>query len=303
MHYYLGVDGRQEGPLPEAEIAQRIASGRLKPSDLCWTDGWAQWRPLREVFPGSFAAQAIVPPPIPGKPAAPATTPAPASMPTSFRGETAAASGTPAGPPQTNGLAVTSMVLGLAGLLAGCLTGLPAVICGHIALGQIKRSAGALGGRGMAVTGLVLGYLWIALGLLILPAAILIPTFVKASETAKHTVSQSNLRQVVQAGLLYALDHEQQLPSTYEQLREGGLGSSLEELMDLPYTDEKETDGYVLVRGLSMASPSDTIYAYERIAREDGSVAVGYLGGNVQVLQPGDPAFKLLTELQYQPER
>jgi hypothetical protein len=192
------------------------------------------------------------------------------------------------------------MVLGLAGLLAGCLTGIPAIICGHMALGQIKRSAGALTGSGMAITGLVLGYLWIAIGLFLIPAAILIPTIAKVSETAKYTVSQSNLRQVVQAGLIYANDHKEQMPSTYEQLQQAGFDMSL---LDLPYTDTKETDGYVLVRGLSMSSPFDTIYAYERVARSDGSVAVGYVGGNVQVLQPGDPAFKMLGELEIQPER
>ena len=63
--------------------------------------------------------------------------------------------------PRTSSLAITSLVLGCLSVLFGVLTGLPAVITGHIALGKIKRSAGTVGGRGLAVGGLVLGYIGI----------------------------------------------------------------------------------------------------------------------------------------------
>ena len=46
---------------------------------------------------------------------------------------------------KTNGLAIASLVMGIIGFLglAACLggvVGIPAVICGHIALGQIKKT-------------------------------------------------------------------------------------------------------------------------------------------------------------------
>jgi dipeptidyl aminopeptidase/acylaminoacyl peptidase len=50
------------------------------------------------------------------------------------------------------------MVMGILGLCNG-VTGIPAVICGHLGLSKIKRSGGRLGGGGMAVAGLILGYL------------------------------------------------------------------------------------------------------------------------------------------------
>ncbi len=62
----------------------------------------------------------------------------------------------------TNGKATAAMVLGLLIFLAGFLTGIPAVILGHMALGEINASGGTQGGRGQAITGLVLGYLSIA---------------------------------------------------------------------------------------------------------------------------------------------
>ena len=57
-----------------------------------------------------------------------------------------------------SGLAIASMVLGIVGLCTG-LAGIAAVICGHMALGRINQSNGMLKGKGMAIAGLILGYL------------------------------------------------------------------------------------------------------------------------------------------------
>ncbi len=60
--------------------------------------------------------------------------------------------------------ATTSLVLGLLSPVFLCvcglslLTSLGAIITGHLALWKIKQSAGQLTGRGVAITGLVLGY-------------------------------------------------------------------------------------------------------------------------------------------------
>ncbi|MGY4515659.1 DUF4190 domain-containing protein [Lysobacter sp. HA18] len=57
-------------------------------------------------------------------------------------------------------LAVASLVLGLLSwVLIPVLGGFGAVICGHMARRDIRAARGALGGDGMAVAGLVLGYL------------------------------------------------------------------------------------------------------------------------------------------------
>src|SRR5438270_10518057 len=64
-------------------------------------------------------------------------------------------------PPKTDGGAIASMVLGIASV-ALCLTfvaGIPAIILGHISLSRIKKSMGRLKGEGMALTGLILGYI------------------------------------------------------------------------------------------------------------------------------------------------
>jgi hypothetical protein len=61
---------------------------------------------------------------------------------------------------QTNGLAVASLVAGLVWMW--WLGSVCAVIFGHISLKQINESGGRQSGRGMAIAGLVLGYLGVA---------------------------------------------------------------------------------------------------------------------------------------------
>src|SRR5437879_6309887 len=63
--------------------------------------------------------------------------------------------------PPTNGLAIASLVLGI--LWIFWLGSILAVVFGHVALGQIRRSKQS--GRGLAIAGLTLG--WLGLGLLI----------------------------------------------------------------------------------------------------------------------------------------
>jgi hypothetical protein len=46
------------------------------------------------------------------------------------------------------------------------VTAIPAIIFGHVALGQIGQPGARTGGRGMAIAGLVLGYLGLAFSLL-----------------------------------------------------------------------------------------------------------------------------------------
>jgi hypothetical protein len=71
----------------------------------------------------------------------------------------------PPQPPSTNGLAIASLVCGLGQFMLWGVASLAAIITGHIALSQIKRTQ--QGGRGMAITGIVLGYLGLAGGVLL----------------------------------------------------------------------------------------------------------------------------------------
>ena len=75
--------------------------------------------------------------------------------------------------PRTNSLAITSLVLSLVGLVTW-ITAIGGVITGHIALRQIGRTGE--GGRGMAIAGLVVGY--VLTGFLVLYVLLLVFMFV-----------------------------------------------------------------------------------------------------------------------------
>jgi hypothetical protein len=66
----------------------------------------------------------------------------------------------------TNGLAVTSLILAL--VLGLFLAGLPSIITGHIARRQIRQRGES--GNGLAVAGLVLGYVALAIDLALIAA-------------------------------------------------------------------------------------------------------------------------------------
>lgn len=74
----------------------------------------------------------------------------------------------PAGP--TSGMAIASLVCSLLGI------GLVGVILGHLALNEIKKSNGYTQGRGLAIAGLIIGYLQIAAGIIF--AIIIIGTLI-----------------------------------------------------------------------------------------------------------------------------
>lgn len=107
--------------------------------------------------------------------------------------------------------AVWSLVLGILSLTCfSILSGIPAVICGHVAQGKIRRSGGLLTGSGMAIAGLVTGYLSIAMGLFFIPLmlSIAVPNFVKARAVAQKNACINNLRQIDSAVQMWALEHK-----------------------------------------------------------------------------------------------
>lgn len=75
---------------------------------------------------------------------------------------------------QTSALAITSLVAGILGwTLLPWLGSLVAVITGHMARAEIRRSPGTMEGDGLAVAGLILGWVMIALSVLTILAVIL----------------------------------------------------------------------------------------------------------------------------------
>ena len=85
----------------------------------------------------------------------------------------------PLGPPRTNAYAVASLVCGIAGTMIG-LPAVPAVVLGHMARRRIRATGEQ--GDGLAVAGLVLGY--VVTGLMLAFAALLVFVVVLAANSS-----------------------------------------------------------------------------------------------------------------------
>lgn len=82
--------------------------------------------------------------------------------------------GSSTGGVRVSGLAIASLVTGLF-FWACVVPGIVAIVLGHLALESIEDSAGTKSGRGMAIAGIVLG--WVGIGIV---AALVLWGFVSA---------------------------------------------------------------------------------------------------------------------------
>ena len=136
----------------------------------------------------------------------------------------AGAPGYPLPPAKKSGQATASLVLGILSLFTCFITGIPAIIFGHLGLGSIARSQGQLGGKGMAVAGLVMGYIFTA-GTVV--AALLavgtFPLYSKIMDEMKMKSAMKSGYQIHQACFAYASEHDETFPDKLDDLVEAGL--------------------------------------------------------------------------------
>lgn len=111
---------------------------------------------------------------------------------------------------KTEGMALTSLILGVLAFFTCGLTSIPGIIVGILALRKIGRSGGQSGGQALAIVGLVLS----GFTLLYIPimAAILFPVFAKSREKARQTACLSNIKQISLCLIMYSNDWDERLP-------------------------------------------------------------------------------------------
>ncbi len=66
--------------------------------------------------------------------------------------------------PKTNGLAIASLVFGI--IPCTGITSILAIVLGFIARNQIEQSGGTQQGSGMALAGIILGFVWIGISVI-----------------------------------------------------------------------------------------------------------------------------------------
>ena len=140
MQIYIHRNNQQLGPFTEAEIKAQLTAGAISLQDHVWWQGQADWAPLSQTpYGGSVAPGTPVVPGIPPSEAYPAGANAPTSK-----------------------LAIWALVCGCLSVVFSLLASIPAIVLGHLGLNQIKKNPG-LRGHGMALAGLILGYVFTVL--------------------------------------------------------------------------------------------------------------------------------------------
>jgi type IV pilus assembly protein PilA len=115
----------------------------------------------------------------------------------------------PLGIAETSGKAIVSLICGLLFFIP--LLFIAAIVFGHLALSEIRKSAGRLKGEGIAVAGLVLGYMWIAgIPIILILAAIAIPNLLRARMAANEALAVASVRTLGIAEVGYSTSHPDQ---------------------------------------------------------------------------------------------
>jgi prepilin-type processing-associated H-X9-DG protein len=186
MYKIKAGDGKEYGPIAADTLRQWVNQGRANGQTPVLPEGATQWTTLGAcaefagLFPGTMA------------------------------GVAGAAPGQPLPPAKTSGLAITSLVLGI----LGC-TSLFGLILGFIALNKINKSGGRLGGRGVALAGVIVsGCMMVLAVILVLPAAMLVPALAKAKQRAQEINCRNNLKQLGLAVRIYNTDNKDTFPAT-----------------------------------------------------------------------------------------
>ena len=149
---------------------------------------------------GSAVSSAPPPPPV-----APAAAPAPGRV-APAQWQAAPPAGPYVGPQETDGKAVGSLILGILAMFPfGLLTGIPAIILGHLSRKSIGESLGRLRGDGMALAGLIMGYISIAaIPVVLIIAAIAIPSLLRSRMLANDAAAASTVRTISIAEATYS---------------------------------------------------------------------------------------------------
>jgi hypothetical protein len=157
MQIYIHRNDQQLGPFTEAEVHAQVAAGTISPQDSVWWQGQPNWIPLAQssLMPGG------------------AVTAGAGAMP-------------PVGVAQASSKYATyALIAGCLSLLCGIFASIPAIIFGHMGLKEIKKNPG-LQGQGMALAGLILGYIFSALIVLYL-GIVAISVFIALGNQTKGT--------------------------------------------------------------------------------------------------------------------
>ena len=167
-------------------------------------------------------------------------------------------------PPENSGKGIFSLICGL--LMFFPPASIVAVVFGHLSLSDIRKGGGQLKGKGLAISGLILGYIGTAIWtVFFVMVAITIPKTMKRMQSVNATPSRgsavSAMRTLNTAEIAYAQAHREigYTCSLPELSKSWGLGAQL---------SQGRSDGYTFaIRDCSSLKPDGPITTYHIVAR------------------------------------
>jgi len=110
---------------------------------------------------------------------------------------------------RTDTKAVLSLVFGILSVtILWVLAGIPAVVLGHMSRSSIRKSVGELKGEGMALAGLIMGYISVAtIPVILILATMAIPSLLRARQVAQESLAVAQLGRINTAQVTYPANH------------------------------------------------------------------------------------------------
>ena len=148
-------------------------------------------------------------------------------------------------PSRTSGLAITSLVFGIASFLFWVIGSLAAIVFGHVARYKIKKSGGEITGKGMALAGIICGYATLCI------AGMVVFLIFYNIHTKKHQIAEEGKRgkALYELVLKYETDHGQ-FPDRLSTLVSEGYIDSIDHLQPI------RGGNWIYFQGLSSKSDS-----------------------------------------------
>ena len=143
MQWFYADDSDQQHEVDEETLAELVGGGTVRSDTLVWNETMPDWQSCSSVRPELFGGNAL-PPALSHAQKKQITSAEPGQL--YYRAP-------------VDAVAVCSLVFGGLGLLCFQGFGLVGVICGHIAYKRAKEDPSQSTNRGLAIGGLVTGYL------------------------------------------------------------------------------------------------------------------------------------------------
>jgi prepilin-type processing-associated H-X9-DG protein len=276
MYKIIGGDQKEYGPITAEQLREWIRADRANAQTRIQVEGRTDWQVLGEL--------------------------------PEFADVVAASPAATCVPSKTSRLAITSLVLGVLGLVSCGITSLVGLVLGIVALVKINKSQGRLSGGGLAIAGIAVSGVLLLVAPIV--AAMVLPALAKAKSRAQTVQCISHVKQLSLAAMMYAGDHNDRLPdaSQWCDLTQTYLGRGSSPVLLCPAGKQSDRCHYAFNAQLSsvelkqVGNPAQTVLFVEaedgwnasggpellsKPSRHYGPRVVGFVDGHVEMVTSG----------------